>query len=607
VPPAAKQGDKVLAVDIHIIMIPTPGGPVPTPLPHPFNGTLLQALSTDVTIEGMPAATVDSIAMCTPPHIPQGGPFQKPPSMQGKVFMGSATVFIDGKPAARMGDICMTCNDPTDLPVGQIVSTTATVFIEGPPSKAGSKAGGSAEGSQKGGSGGTGKAEAAAQEKKDFIEFVVRNAKGQPAAGEEYELLLPDGTIKTGKLGGDGKLRAENQPHGVGRLRLKGLHAAHWSVPVAGVDQQIEAVVDTACIADGAAVKLEVFREFEEAPQDALKTLTGKVAKGRASAAWTYAYDRKDEGRRPRFVFHASAGDYRAVSDPLVVGDILDVTLKDPDGHAVPGVPYTIFGFDGEERDGTADPAGKIKAVGLAFSTCVLRLRAGTTIRRDSGKDLPARERLHVVKEGEWLASIARAYGFRGAEDVYDHPLNETLRRLRPDPNVVCAGDEVWIPPCPYEVELKMKSQGDGPTTLKVEVPRKEKLDLVLQDGDGQPLRNTPYTLKIGGFTKPGQTDGSGKLHEEFDAQLLRFGVYSLIIEGHELRLQIGHLDPIDTMRGVQQRLNNLGYDAGPVDGVAGERTRTALARFQADQGLEATGAADEDTRKKLDQVHGTA
>lgn len=121
--PAAKQGDKVVGVDIHIIMIPAPPGPpVPTPLPHPFNGTLLQGLSTDVKIQGMPAATVNSIAINQPPHIPQGGPFQKPPMNQGKIMMGSMTVFINKKPAARMGDTVMTCNDPSDMPVGKVIA-----------------------------------------------------------------------------------------------------------------------------------------------------------------------------------------------------------------------------------------------------------------------------------------------------------------------------------------------------------------------------------------------------------------------------------------------------------------------------------------------------
>ncbi len=127
--PAAKQGDKVVASDIHIIMIPAPPGPpVPTPLPHPFNGMLMQALSTNVFIEGRPAATVDSIAMNMPPHIPQGGPFQKPPSNQGKIMMGSFLVSINGKGAARNGDIAQTCNDPSDMPVGKVIAVS-TVFI----------------------------------------------------------------------------------------------------------------------------------------------------------------------------------------------------------------------------------------------------------------------------------------------------------------------------------------------------------------------------------------------------------------------------------------------------------------------------------------------
>ena len=128
--PAAKQGDKVTGMDTHIIMIPAPPGPpVPTPIPHPFNGILQQGLSTNVMIEGMPAATKDSIAMNTPPHIPQGnGPFQKPPTNQGKVFMGSTTIFINGKPAARAGDQELTCNDPTDLPVGTVVAVSKVLI-----------------------------------------------------------------------------------------------------------------------------------------------------------------------------------------------------------------------------------------------------------------------------------------------------------------------------------------------------------------------------------------------------------------------------------------------------------------------------------------------
>ena len=128
--PAAKQGDKVVATDTHIVMVPSPGSPVPTPLPHPFVGILNSGLSSDVKIMGMPAASVDSIADNTPPHLPTppGTAFQKPPSNKATIKMGSPTVKINGKMAARNGDTAMTCNDPADLPSGKVIAA-GTVFI----------------------------------------------------------------------------------------------------------------------------------------------------------------------------------------------------------------------------------------------------------------------------------------------------------------------------------------------------------------------------------------------------------------------------------------------------------------------------------------------
>ena len=125
--PAAKQNDRILGVDIHIVMIPAPPGPpVPTPLPSPFAGMINGGCSTNVKIQGQPAATMGSTATNQPSHIPAGGPFQKPPTNQGRIMIGSPTVRINGKMAARMGDMAMTCNDPADLPSG-------TVLVVGPP------------------------------------------------------------------------------------------------------------------------------------------------------------------------------------------------------------------------------------------------------------------------------------------------------------------------------------------------------------------------------------------------------------------------------------------------------------------------------------------
>lgn len=128
--PAAKMGDQVLATDIHIILVPAPPGPpVPTPIPHPFVGKIMSNCSPNVMIMGQPAATLGSIAINTPPHIPLApGPFQIPPTNQGVIMMGSPTVFINNKPAARMGDPATTCGDPP-VPGGGKVVAVGTVMI----------------------------------------------------------------------------------------------------------------------------------------------------------------------------------------------------------------------------------------------------------------------------------------------------------------------------------------------------------------------------------------------------------------------------------------------------------------------------------------------
>jgi len=129
--PAAKQGDQIIATDIHIVLVPAPPAPpVPTPLPHAFVGIITEALSSSVFIMGRPAAVVGSTADNTPPHLPTppGTAFQVPPVNRSTIQSGSATVRINGKPAARNGDTAMTCNDPSDLPGGTVVAV-GTVFI----------------------------------------------------------------------------------------------------------------------------------------------------------------------------------------------------------------------------------------------------------------------------------------------------------------------------------------------------------------------------------------------------------------------------------------------------------------------------------------------
>ena len=107
--PAARAGDRVTALDSHIIQ--PPGTTPPVVVPHPFSGIIDGSVSSDVLIGGAGAATVGSTATNTPPHLPQGGTFVTPPTNRGQILQGSSTVLVNGKGLARAGDQAQTCDD----------------------------------------------------------------------------------------------------------------------------------------------------------------------------------------------------------------------------------------------------------------------------------------------------------------------------------------------------------------------------------------------------------------------------------------------------------------------------------------------------------------
>ena len=54
-------------------------------------------------------------------------------------------------------------------------------------------------------------------------------------------------------------------------------------------------------------------------------------------------------------------------------------------------------------------------------------------------------------------------------------------------------------------------------------------------------------------------------------------------------------------IRDAQKTLRDLGYPAGPVDGIVGPRTRAALTRYQRAEGIPVTGRLDTETMARLD------
>lgn len=61
-----------------------------------------------------------------------------------------------------------------------------------------------------------------------------------------------------------------------------------------------------------------------------------------------------------------------------------------------------------------------------------------------------------------------------------------------------------------------------------------------------------------------------------------------------------GSLDK-GTIKQVQEKLNERGYDAGAADGMIGPKTQAAIKEFQQSEGIEATGELNQETLAGLD------
>jgi uncharacterized Zn-binding protein involved in type VI secretion len=124
--PAIVMGDQITGqCPNHLIPNPATGAPQPSP-PLPFSAPLTMGLATKTMIGGKAAAVVGSSGLNTPPHVGlhPSDPYMAPPTEQGQVMSGSATVLIEGKPAATAQSSCTCCVVP-----GTLVPTVATVLI----------------------------------------------------------------------------------------------------------------------------------------------------------------------------------------------------------------------------------------------------------------------------------------------------------------------------------------------------------------------------------------------------------------------------------------------------------------------------------------------
>ncbi|CDH44894.1 PGRP and LysM peptidoglycan-binding domain-containing protein [Candidatus Contendibacter odensensis] len=204
----------------------------------------------------------------------------------------------------------------------------------------------------------------------------------------------------------------------------------------------------------------------------------------------------------------------------------------------------------------------------------------------------------HVVQYGECLDSISLKYGFFW-ETLWNHGENSDLRSVRKDPFVLLKGDKVCIP------DLRPKQENRPVDAhhrfIRKGMPSRLKVQLLEED---IPLADERYTLDVeGSVLISGVTDANGWLDERIKPNA-RHAILRLE-SGAEYRLDLGGLDPVTTLSGLQARLHNLGFECSAEKGKLGPLTEGAIRAFQGKHGLETSGDPDEQMLSKLIEIHG--
>jgi len=215
-----------------------------------------------------------------------------------------------------------------------------------------------------------------------------------------------------------------------------------------------------------------------------------------------------------------------------------------------------------------------------------------------------------VVKQGQDAFSIAANNKLQSWTRLWNDSANADLKSKRKSPGNLHPGDALVIP----DPEPKFD---DGATGARHRFTSEEDtpvLRLVVKNPDGSPISERPYALHIDNeLVADAYTASNGLIEHEIPATA-KAGTLRVYPDEtkpafyYHWKLKLGWLNDESTLRGVQGRLRNLGYPAGPVDGVSGKKTRRGIRLFKQDQGLEPVDEElDETTRGQLVAMHDEA
>jgi hypothetical protein len=169
----------------------------------------------------------------------------------------------------------------------------------------------------------------------------------------------------------------------------------------------------------------------------------------------------------------------------------------------------------------------------------------------------------YVIADGDYLALLAYQQDF-DADTVWNDPANDDLRALRPDPNLLWPTDILHVPNQMNKMPVT-HTLAPGSTTTFVSTPPTLPVAVKFTGADPSAYASKAYVVKeledLTGLT----TNGDGLA--TFDAPItLQTMTVVFTDSGEAWRLKIGSMDPIETLSGIWQRLQNLGYLDGDIE-----------------------------------------
>jgi hypothetical protein len=252
----------------------------------------------------------------------------------------------------------------------------------------------------------------------------------------------------------------------------------------------------------------------------------------------------------------------------------------------------------------------------------------------------------HTVQEGDCCSSLAASHGFLDYKGIYDAAENADLKKTRPNPNTLVQGDKVVVPD-----KKEKKAPAAAGSSHKFMVKKTVvKLRILLRDKGDKPIKGKDWTLKVGGKTLKGNSP-DGQISQDVDATAKSgtleidcgpkpapaapspapapapgpatyppaIAAADFLDEPDEAylgkdettvrwALSIGGLPSYNVAAGVQQRLQNLGFDPFGASGDKDDdvKTKSAVSSYQTKYKLAKSGKTtdiQDDIRDRHDKA----